>query len=192
MVLHHCGRVGRRRISERSYFIVRPFFLTLFYFAQSAMKISIVCLGKTDNLFLINEIDKYIKRINKYCKIGVEIIPDIKEKNISFDVQKKIEGKKLLEYLKNFNYVVLLDEKGTEYSSSEFSDYLQKKMNIGYKTIAFVIGGAYGFSSEIYSNFLDKISISKMTFSHQLIRLLFVEQLYRAFTILNNEPYHHS
>lgn len=156
------------------------------------MKIKLLFIGKTDEIWLKEAIEKYYKRIENYLPIEMEIIPDIKNsKNMSVEKQKEEEGKLILKKVDKQDRVVLLDEKGKEKTSIQMSDFLQKKMNSGIKTLTFIVGGPYGFSQEIYQNFPDKLSMSKLTFSHQMIRLILVEQLYRSMTILNNEPYHH-
>jgi 23S rRNA (pseudouridine1915-N3)-methyltransferase len=156
------------------------------------MNIKILTIGKTDNKALQSLIDDYTKRLSFYIKFDLEIIPDIKNvKNLSESQQKEKEGELILAKLVPTDQLILLDEKGTTFSSVAFSDYLQKKMNSGAKTLVFVIGGPYGFSDEVYQKAQGKISLSLMTFSHQMVRLFFVEQLYRGFTILRNEPYHH-
>lgn len=156
------------------------------------MNIKILTIGKTDNKALQSLIDDYSKRLSFYIKFDLEIIPDIKNvKNLSESQQKEKEGELILAKLTSTDQLILLDEKGTTFSSVGFSDYLQKKMNSGAKTIVFVIGGPYGFSDEVYQKAQGKISLSLMTFSHQMVRLFFIEQLYRGFTILKNEPYHH-
>lgn len=156
------------------------------------MNIKILTIGKTDNKALQSLIDDYTKRLSFYIKFDLEIIPDIKNvKNLSESQQKEKEGELILAKLLPTDQLILLDEKGTTFSSVAFSDYLQKKMNSGAKTLVFVIGGPYGFSDEVYQKAQGKISLSLMTFSHQMVRLFFVEQLYRGFTILRNEPYHH-
>ena len=156
------------------------------------MKIKLLAIGKTDNKQLILLIDEYQKRLKHYIKFELEIIPDIKNvKHLSEQQQKEKEGALLLSKLQNTDELVLLDDKGKEFTSIEFSKYLQKKMNSGIKELVLVIGGPYGFSDAIYKKAKGKISLSKMTFSHQMIRLFAVEQLYRGFTILKNEPYHH-
>ncbi len=137
-------------------------------------------------------IEEYVKRLSFYIKFEIDIIPDLKNsKNLPEAQQKEKEGELILSKTQSSDHIVLLDERGKEFSSVEFSSELQKKMNSGTKTLVFVIGGPYGFSEQMYQRANAKISLSKMTFSHQMIRLFFVEQLYRAFTILNNEPYHH-
>ncbi|MDG1245360.1 MAG: 23S rRNA (pseudouridine(1915)-N(3))-methyltransferase RlmH [Polaribacter sp.] len=156
------------------------------------MKIKLLAIGKTDNKNLIALIDEYQNRLKHYIKFELEIIPDIKNvKNLSEVQQKEKEGKLILSKLQNTDQLVLLDDKGNAYSSIQFSQYLQKKMNSGIKQLVIVIGGPYGFSEAVYKKSSGKVSLSKMTFSHQMIRLFVVEQLYRGFTILKNEPYHH-
>ena len=156
------------------------------------MKIKLLAIGKTDNKHLIQLIEEYQNRLKHYIKFELEIIPDIKNvKNLSEVQQKEKEGVLILSKLQNTDQLVLLDDKGKDFTSIEFSQYLQKKMNSGIKQLVLVIGGPYGFSDSIYKKAIAKISLSKMTFSHQMIRLFTVEQIYRAFTILKNEPYHH-
>ena len=156
------------------------------------MKIKLLAIGKTDNKQLILLIDEYQKRLKHYIKFELEIIPDIKNvKNLSEHQQKEKEGELILSKLQNTDQLVLLDDKGKHFTSIEFSSYLQKKMSSSLKQLVFVIGGPYGFSEAVYKESQGKLSLSKMTFSHQMIRLFIVEQLYRGFTILKNEPYHH-
>jgi 23S rRNA (pseudouridine1915-N3)-methyltransferase len=156
------------------------------------MNIRLVAIGKTDNKSLQTLIDDYTKRLSFYIKFDLEIIPDIKNvKNLSEAQQKEKEGELILSKLSATDQLILLDENGSTFSSVGFSDYLQKKMNAGIKTLVFVIGGPYGFSEELYKKAQGKISLSAMTFSHQMVRLFVIEQLYRGFTILRNEPYHH-
>ena len=156
------------------------------------MNIKLLAIGKTDNKALQSLIDDYTKRLSFYIKFDLEIIPDIKNvKNLSEAQQKEKEGEIILSKISNTDQLILLDEKGKTFSSVAFSDELQKKMNSGIKTLVFVIGGPYGFSDEVYKKSNGKISLSAMTFSHQMVRLFFIEQLYRGFTILRNEPYHH-
>ena len=156
------------------------------------MKIKLLAIGKTDNKQLIQLIDEYQKRLKHYIKFDFEIIPDIKNvKNLSEIQQKDKEGELILNKLQNTDQLVLLDDKGKEFTSIEFSKYLQKKMNSGLKQLVLVIGGPYGFSDSVYKKAQGQLSLSKMTFSHQMIRLFIVEQIYRGFTILKNEPYHH-
>ena len=156
------------------------------------MKIKLLAIGKTDNKNLIALIDEYQNRLKHYIKFEMEIILDIKNvKNLSEIKQKEKEGELILSKLQNTDQLVLLDDKGNDFTSIQFSQYLQKKMNSGIKQLVLVIGGPYGFSKAVYKKSFGKISLSKMTFSHQIIRLFVVEQLYRGFTILKNEPYHH-
>ncbi|MBG6130777.1 23S rRNA (pseudouridine1915-N3)-methyltransferase [Aquimarina sp. EL_43] len=156
------------------------------------MNIKLLAVGKTDDKQLNDLINNYIKRLQFYIKFSFEIIPDIKNaKNLSEAQQKEKEGKLILNHVENSDVLILLDENGKQYDSVLFSEVLQKHMNSGIKQLIFVIGGPYGFSPEVYSRANSKLSLSKMTFSHQMIRLFFVEQLYRGFTILKNEPYHH-
>jgi 23S rRNA (pseudouridine1915-N3)-methyltransferase len=156
------------------------------------MNIKLLAIGKTDNKSLQTLIDDYTKRLSFYVKFDLEVIPDIKNvKNLSEAQQKEKEGELILSKLSATDQLILLDENGTTFSSVGFSDYLQKKMNAGIKTLVFVIGGPYGFSEEIYKKAQGKVSLSEMTFSHQMVRLFVIEQIYRGFTILRNEPYHH-
>jgi len=156
------------------------------------MNIKLLAIGKTDNKSLQTLIDDYTKRLSFYVKFDLEVIPDIKNvKNLSEAQQKEKEGELILSKLSATDQLILLDENGTTFSSVGFSDYLQKKMNAGIKTLVFVIGGPYGFSDEIYKKAQGKVSLSEMTFSHQMVRLFVIEQIYRGFTILRNEPYHH-
>ncbi len=156
------------------------------------MKIKLLAIGKTDHKHLIKLIEEYEKRLKHYVKFELAIIPDVKNaKNLSEIQQKEKEGELILNKLQNTDVLVLLDDKGKQFTSIEFSKYLQKKMNAGIKQLVFVIGGPYGFSDAVYEKAQGKISLSKMTFSHQMIRLFIVEQIYRGFTILKNEPYHH-
>lgn len=156
------------------------------------MKIELAVIGKTSIGYLKQGIDEYIKRLKHYVPFEIKYIDDIKNtKNISEDQQKRTEGAKILSLLDKSDYVVLLDEHGKEYTSMQYSSYIQKRMLSGAKKVVFVIGGPYGFSQEVYDRANDKISFSKMTFNHEMIRLIFTEQLYRAYTIINHEPYHH-
>lgn len=156
------------------------------------MNIDMLVVGKTNIDYIISGIEIYSKRINQYNKFNIITIPDIKNaKSLTIELQKNAEAEVISKFLDKYDYIILLDEKGKEFSSVDFSKWLNKINNQSYKNVCFLIGGAYGFSESIYSKASEKISISKMTFSHQMIRLLFTEQLYRAYTILNNEPYHH-
>ena len=156
------------------------------------MNIRLITIGKTDNKHLQMLIDDYTKRLSHYIKFQLDIIPDLKNtKNLNEKQQKQKEGELILSKLSNSDVLVLLDENGKQYNSVEFSNYLQKHMNSGIKQLVLVIGGPYGFSEDVYQKANAKISLSKMTFSHQMVRVFVVEQLYRGFTILRNEPYHH-
>lgn len=157
------------------------------------MKIKFICIGKTSKDFLIAGEQEYLKRLNHYISIERIEIPDLKNaKKLTIDQIKELEGKEILSKVANGEQIVLLDENGKQLSSVEFSDFSQQKFNQGGKGLVFVVGGAYGFSKEVYEAAVSKISLSKMTFSHQMIRMIFFEQLYRAMTILKGEPYHHS
>lgn len=156
------------------------------------MNIRLITIGKTDNKNLQTLIEDYSKRLSFYVKFDLEIIPDIKNvKNLSEAQQKEKEGELILAKITPTDQLILLDENGKTFNSVGFSDYLQKKMNAGIKTLVFVIGGPYGFSETVYQKANGKVSLSEMTFSHQMVRLFVIEQLYRGFTILKNEPYHH-
>lgn len=156
------------------------------------MNIKLLAVGKTDDKNLQALIEEYVKRVSFYIKFDVEIIPDIKNaKNLSVIQQKEKEGSLILSKVSPGDWLILLDEKGKSFSSTQFADFLQKRMNSGIKNLFFVIGGPYGFSDEVYAKANGKISLSSMTFSHQMVRLFFIEQLYRGYTILRNEPYHH-
>jgi 23S rRNA (pseudouridine1915-N3)-methyltransferase len=156
------------------------------------MQIKLLAIGKTDNKSIQNLIDDYSSRLGHYIRFELDVIPDLKQsKSLSESLQKEKEGELILKKVGSSDELILLDERGKTYASLEFSDYLQKKMNSGLKQLVFVIGGPYGFSEAVYARANGKISLSKMTFSHQMIRPFVVEQLYRAMTILRNEPYHH-
>lgn len=155
------------------------------------MKISLIVIGKTDASYFVDAINEYKNRLVHYIPFEMEIIPDIKNvKNLREEQQKEKEGELILKMLQPGDYLVLLDEHGKSFTSMEFATYLERKMHVVSKRLVFVIG-PYGFSEAVYKAASEKISLSKMTFSHQMIRLIFVEQIYRAMTILNNEPYHH-
>ena len=156
------------------------------------MNIKLLVIGKTDNSALKELIDVYVNRLKHYVKFEIDVIPDIKNsKHLSEQLQKEKEGDIILKKINAIDQLILLDERGKDYTSVEFSNFLQKKMNSGTKQLVFVIGGPYGFSDSVYKKASGKVSLSKMTFSHQMIRLFVVEQIYRGFTILRNEPYHH-
>ena len=157
------------------------------------MKILLLAIGKTDEDYLITGIKKYVGRLGHYASFEMKEIPDIRNrKTLSEDQQKKAESFLLLQQLQPGDHVVLLDENGKQYSSVAFAENFEKQMASGAKRIVFVIGGPYGFAQEVYDKADAKLSLSPMTFSHQMVRLVFVEQLYRAFTILKGEPYHHN
>ncbi len=161
-------------------------------FIYSLMKIKIIVVGKTDSRALDTLIGEYLKRVQPFQNVELIVLSDVKKsKKMSAQEQKKKEGKLIREKLDSKDYVILLDEKGKEYTSMEFSRYLSGFLMQGVKTLVFIIGGPYGFSQEIYDLAQSKCSLSRMTFSHQMVRLFFVEQLYRAFTIIGNKNYHH-
>ena len=156
------------------------------------MKIALVVIGKTDAGYFVEAINEYKNRLSHYIPFEMEVILDIKNvKNLSESQQKEKEGELILKSMQPGDYLVLLDEKGKDFTSMQFSAYIEKKMHSVPKRLVFVVGGPYGFSEAVYNAAKEKISLSKMTFSHQMIRLIFIEQIYRAMTILNNEPYHH-
>lgn len=156
------------------------------------MKIVLIVIGKTTESYFKKSEEEYLKRLKKYIKLDYITIPDIKNtKKLSELEQKKQEGEKIISKIPSGSHLVLLDDKGMEKSSMQFSSYIEKKMVHGTKNLVFIIGGPYGFSEEIYAMAKEKLSLSKLTFSHQMIRTIFFEQIYRCFTIMNNEPYHH-
>lgn len=157
------------------------------------MKITFILNGKTEDDYLLKGISIYEQRLKHYVPFETIVIPALKNtKALSTEQQKQKEGELILKHLQSSDKLILLDENGKEYNSVNFSEFIQQQMNSGIKNLVFVVGGPYGFSDEIYKRANGKISLSKMTFSHQMVRLFFVEQLYRAMTILRNEPYHHS
>ena len=157
------------------------------------MKITLILVGKTNKEFIREGIAEYEKRIKRYLNFEILYITENKNKSkLPIDVLKKEEGVNILRLVKNYNEAILLDDKGKEYSSLSFSKFIENKSINSTKNLTFVVGGAYGFSDEVYGKIKNKISLSKLTFSHQIIRILFVEQLYRALTILKGEPYHHN
>ena len=156
------------------------------------MKITLTVIGKTEVGYVRQGIDEYVKRLQHYVQFDIRYISDVKgTRNMSEAQQKVAEGRALLATLESSDHVVLLDEHGTERTSMDFSQWLQRRMASGSKRLVLVVGGPYGFSQEVYDRANEKVSLSKMTFPHELVRLIFVEQLYRAFTILKGEPYHH-
>lgn len=156
------------------------------------MKISMIVIGKTEEKYLTEGIEKYLKRLKHYINFSLIEIPELKNtKSLSEEQQKAKEAELIRKLLGSSDAVVLLDDKGKTFNSVEFSGYLNKKMISGLQHLVFIVGGPYGFDQSIYDRAAEKISLSKMTFSHQMVRLFFVEQVYRAFTILKGEPYHH-
>ena len=156
------------------------------------MKIKLLVVGKTDNIMLLELIETFQKRINRYLNFSIEIIADSKQrKKPSIEEQKNKEGELIINKLMANDRMFLFDENGKSFSSVDFSNLIQKQMNSGIKQIVMVIGGPYGFSENVYDKAYSKISLSKMTFTHQMVRLIAVEQIYRGLTILKNEPYHH-
>lgn len=156
------------------------------------VKVKFICIGKTGKSFLEEGENEYLKRLKHYIPVERIEIPDLKnQKKLTFEQIKELEGKEILAKIQSGDQLILLDERGKHYSSVDFANFLQQRFNSGGKALAFVVGGAYGFSEEVYAAASAKISLSTMTFSHQMVRMIFFEQLYRAMTILKNEPYHH-
>ena len=156
------------------------------------MNIEVIVVGKTDMKEVEALVAMYTKRLNHYVKFAITTLADVRNtKNLSAAEQKRMEGEAILRLVTDSDHLMLLDEHGLELRSIEFADLLQKRMSAGTKRLVFVIGGPYGFSDAVYQRANSKLSLSKMTFSHQIVRAIFTEQLYRAFTILKNEPYHH-
>lgn len=156
------------------------------------MKIELIVIGKTASRYLQEGIDNYVKRIGHYVPFSLTHLPDVKaSKSLTEERQKEMEGEMVLASLQPGDFLVLLDERGKEFTSREFAAFIDKKMVTVAKRLVFLVGGPYGFSKAVYNRADDKISLSKMTFSHEMVRLFFTEQLYRAMTILRGEPYHH-
>ena len=156
------------------------------------MKITFLTIGKTEDKYLLEGMEKYLKRLKHYINFRVLELPELKNtKNLSEDQQKSKEAEMIFKNVLNTDQLILLDENGINFSSIQFSGFLNKKMIGSVQHLVFVVGGPYGFSSEVYNRAQEKISLSKMTFSHQMVRLFFIEQVYRAFTIMKGEPYHH-
>jgi 23S rRNA (pseudouridine1915-N3)-methyltransferase len=156
------------------------------------MNIELVVVGKTDMKEVESLVTMYTKRINHYVRFAITTIADVRNtKKLSEAEQKRLEGEQILRLVNDSDHLMLLDEHGAELRSIEFAEVLQRRMSAGTKRLVFVIGGPYGFSEAVYQRANSKLSLSKMTFSHQIVRAIFTEQLYRAFTILKNEPYHH-
>lgn len=155
------------------------------------MNIKLIFVGKTEEKYLQEGIEIYEKRLKNYINFETIVIPSLKDtKSLSPQIVKEKEGELILKQVSKYDKIILFDEKGLEFTSMDYSVFLQKHMNAGVKNLCFVVGGAFGFSDEVYKKADQKVALSKMTFSHQMIRLLIVEQIYRAFTILKNEPYH--
>lgn len=156
------------------------------------MKFTLLVVGRTVEKHYVSAINDYVERTKHFISFDMEVIPELKNtKSLSMEQQKEKEGDLILKALQPGDVVVLLDEHGKEFRSIEFADWVERKMHTVNKRLVFIIGGPYGFAQKVYEAAQEKISLSKMTFSHQMIRLIFVEQLYRAMTILNNGPYHH-
>lgn len=157
------------------------------------MKITLLTIGKTENNYLAEGIKIFKDRLSHYVKFEMlEIEPPKQLKKLSPEALKEAEGKMIIKAIQQADQVILLDEKGKSFTSEQFADWLQKLMNAGTRHLMFIVGGAFGFSDEVYVAANSKVALSAMTFSHQMVRLFFTEQLYRAFTILRNEPYHNS
>lgn len=156
------------------------------------MKIKLIVIGKTNTDYLKTGENEYEKRLKHYCKFEEIVINDVKNGGkFSINELKIKEGELILKKIGSIDKLILLDNKGKINSSNEFSNFLKENMLYGAKSLVFIIGGAYGFSEEVYNRADDKLSLSKMTFSHQMVRLIFKEQLYRAYTIIKGEKYHH-
>ncbi len=156
------------------------------------MKIQLLVIGKTDDAYLSEGIAKYAERLKHYIQFELKVLPDLKNrKTLSEEQQKKAEGELLMMQFQPQDTIILLDENGTQHSSVGFASTLERQLHSGGKRLVFIVGGPYGFSEAVYGRAQSKISLSPMTFSHQMVRLIFVEQLYRAFTIIKGEPYHH-
>ncbi len=156
------------------------------------MKITLILVGKTDKDYFVRAVEEYAKRVSRYCKFEIKVIPELRNtKSMSVDVQMQKEAESILPLIQNAQEVILLDEHGQEFNSVDFARFIEKRMIAGQRDLFFVVGGPYGFAERVKSAAHSKISLSKLTYSHQLVRLVFVEQLYRAFTIIKGEPYHH-
>ena len=164
----------------------------LIYLNIVSVKILLLTIGNTDKKFMREGVAEYVKRLSFYIPFEMKVIPDIKNRSsLSEELQKEKEGQLILNQVSSGDFMILLDEHGTEFSSVEFSKWIEKKMIAGMRQVVFVIGGPYGFSETVFQRADAKIALSKLTFSHQMVRMIFVEQLYRAMTIIKNEPYHH-
>ena len=156
------------------------------------MQIELIVIGKTDSKEIESLVALYARRVNRYCKFGITVLPDVRNtRSLTVKQQRTAEGEALVRQFSEGDFVALLDERGEEQRSVEFALWFQKRLNSGTKRLVVVIGGPYGFSDEVYARAHARLSLSRMTFSHQIVRAIFAEQLYRAFTILRNEPYHH-
>ena len=156
------------------------------------MQIELIVIGKTDSKEIESLVALYARRVNRYCKFGITVLPDVRNtRSLTVKQQRTAEGEALVRQFSEGDFVALLDERGEELRSVEFALWLQKRLNSGTKRLVVVIGGPYGFSDEVYARAHARLSLSRMTFSHQIVRAIFAEQLYRAFTILRNKPYHH-
>lgn len=156
------------------------------------MKITFITVGKTEDAYLKEGIEKYIKRLKHYTKLELFDLPELKNtKALTEDQQKTKEAEMILKKVTPQDHLILLDEGGVEYTSVQFANYINKRSVSSSANIIFVVGGPYGFHESVYQRANDKLSLSRMTFSHQMVRLFFVEQLYRAYTIMKGEPYHH-
>ena len=156
------------------------------------MNIELLVVGKTDSKEVEALVELYVRRVNRYCRFAVTALPDVRNtRKLTPRQQAAAEGEAILRQTAEGDFVALLDERGEEFRSVEFALWLQKRLNSGPKRLVLVIGGPYGFSDEVYARADGRLSLSRMTFSHQIVRAIFAEQIYRAFTILNNEPYHH-
>jgi 23S rRNA (pseudouridine1915-N3)-methyltransferase len=156
------------------------------------MKITFLTVGKTEDAYLKDGIEKYVKRLKHYTRLEITDLPELKNtKALTAEQQKTREAEMILKKIVPTDFVILLDENGSEFSSKQFANYLDKKNISAAASLVFIVGGPYGFDQSVYTRANDKISLSRMTFSHQMVRLFFVEQLYRAFTIIKGEPYHH-
>jgi len=156
------------------------------------MTIELLVVGKTDSREVESIVAEYSRRINRYCRFSTTVLPDLRNtKSLTEAQQRTAEGEAILRQLQTGDFAVLMDERGEEFRSVEFAAWLQKRMNSGIRRLVMIIGGPYGFSDAVYSRADARVSLSKMTFSHQIVRAIFAEQIYRAFTILGNEPYHH-
>lgn len=156
------------------------------------MDINLLVIGKTSNPHINSGIEDYCSRLRHYLPFAIKALPDVRNaRKLTEAQQKEAEADMILQQITSADWVVLLDERGREFSSMEFASYMQKKMGSGFKRLLFIVGGPYGFSNRVYDRANEKISLSRMTFNHEMIRLFFTEQVYRAMTILRGEPYHH-